>query len=146
MTNLGTLPGFLFSSAFEVNDRGVVVGRLWAGAGNVGFIWYDGVMVDLNRLVPPEAGLEIIIASSISNQGKILCRAIKAGDSVGVILTPIQAPLGDLTCDGMVFLDDFELLLKSWGPCPSEGGCPADLDGDGAVGIVDFLILLGHWG
>jgi hypothetical protein len=59
--------------------------------------------------------------------------------------TPIEAPLGDLNCDGSVSEDDFWLLLDAWGPCPSEVSCPGDLDGNGAVDVVDFLLMLANW-
>ncbi len=52
---------------------------------------------------------------------------------------------GDLDGDGTVGIADFLSLLKSWGPCPPKGDCPADLDGDGEVGITDFLQLLNAW-
>ena len=54
--------------------------------------------------------------------------------------------LGDLTGDGVVGLDDIEVLFDNWGSCVECSACPADLDGDCAVGIRDFLILLANWG
>ncbi|MHC4081673.1 MAG: hypothetical protein ACYTGD_11390 [Planctomycetota bacterium] len=55
---------------------------------------------------------------------------------------------GDLDGDGIVGLEDFEILLEAWGPCPQPcpPGCPADLDEDCSVGITDFLIMLALWG
>ena len=53
---------------------------------------------------------------------------------------------GDLTADGIVSIQDFLVLLFTWGVCPGPPvGCPGDLDGDGEVGIVDLLIVLGNW-
>ncbi len=53
---------------------------------------------------------------------------------------------GDLNGDGVVGIDDFLILLASWGSCPPAAACPADLDDDGVVGITDFLMLLAAWG
>ena len=52
-------------------------------------------------------------------------------------------PIGDFDTDCFVDIDDFLLLLGSWGPCT--GVCPADIDGNGNVGIEDFLILMANW-
>jgi probable HAF family extracellular repeat protein len=147
MTNLGLLPGFTRSAALDVADDGLVIGRLWGGIGNTGFVWYAGLMVDLNALIPPDAGLEILIAHSINNAGQVACDGWdQAAHRIGILLTPAEAPLGDLDCDGSVSGDDFRLLLDAWGSCPADSGCPADLDHDGAVGIVDLLALLQNWG
>ena len=54
-------------------------------------------------------------------------------------------PIGDFTGDCYVGIDDFLLLLGSWGPCPPSS-CPADLDGSGDVGISDFLVFMYYWG
>jgi hypothetical protein len=56
-------------------------------------------------------------------------------------------PVGDLTGDGAVGVNDVLVMLAAWGPCPDPPApCPADLDGDGSVGVLDLLILLGNWG
>lgn len=65
-----------------------------------------------------------------------------------VVLVDLEAPLGDLDCDGFITAIDLLALLTSWGPCDCEpfGGCPADLDLDCTVGASDLLILLSNWG
>ncbi len=62
-----------------------------------------------------------------------------------VSVTVTYATIGDIDGDGIVGINDFLILLGSWGPCDPPADCPADLDGDGEVGINDFLILLGSW-
>ncbi len=49
----------------------------------------------------------------------------------------------DTDGDGAVGINDFLLVIGSWGVNP---GSPADFDGDGQVGINDFLEVIGHWG
>ena len=65
------------------------------------------------------------------------------------VLFDLDAPLGDLDCDGFITVVDLLALLASWGPCNDcelPNGCPADLDLDCTVGVKDLLILLGNWG
>ncbi|MHC4064550.1 MAG: right-handed parallel beta-helix repeat-containing protein [Planctomycetota bacterium] len=57
---------------------------------------------------------------------------------------PTTVTFGDLTGDGVVGLDDFELLLDCWSSS-GESCCLADLDVNGSVNVVDFLILLANW-
>jgi hypothetical protein len=54
----------------------------------------------------------------------------------------------DVDGDGMVGINDFLIVLGSWGPCPDPcpPSCAADVDDDCTVGITDFLIVLGAWG
>ena len=49
---------------------------------------------------------------------------------------------GDLNTDGMVGLNDLELMIEGWDTMGGFG----DLDADGTVGIPDLLLLLSHWG
>ena len=63
-------------------------------------------------------------------------------DAIQVLLAP-----GDIDGDGEVGIEDFLIVLGSWGECPpSPDPCPGDLDGNGEVGIGDFLIVIGNWG
>lgn len=79
----------------------------------------------------------VTAAWDLSNRG----RAYLISGSVGVF--------ADLNGDGAVGINDFLMLLSSWGPCAvcTPGWeCPADLNGSCAVDIVDFLALLASWG
>ncbi|MHC4305197.1 MAG: right-handed parallel beta-helix repeat-containing protein [Planctomycetota bacterium] len=58
--------------------------------------------------------------------------------------SPFPVKLGDIDGDGLVGINDFLVLLGTWGPC-ADDCCPADLDLDAEVGITDFLILLAKW-
>ncbi len=60
----------------------------------------------------------------------------------------LDPPLpGDLDNDGVVGINDFLIVLGSWGPCPEPCPpiCGGDADGDCEVGIEDFLIVIGNW-
>lgn len=151
MTDLGTLPGFLRSFAFDINDRSTVVGFCRDFGGNINiqhaFVWREGVMTDLNDLIPPDAGLLIKRAEAINQMGQITGRGTDdSGDVVTFVLTPVERPLGDLSGDCTVSATDLLMLLIAWGPCDDCEGCPADLNGDCFVGAADLLILLANWG
>ncbi len=62
--------------------------------------------------------------------------------AAATMLAPPAPTLGDLNNDGIVGINDFLIVIGSWGLVHSS----ADLDGDGSVGVGDFLIVLGNWG
>jgi len=74
MTDLGTLPGGGTSRADGINESGQIVGasdtvapRPWHA-----FLWEGGQMTDLNDLIPPDAGWELISAHTINESGQIV--------------------------------------------------------------------------
>jgi probable HAF family extracellular repeat protein len=69
--DLGTLPGDVRSEALGINDRGQVVGLSIDANHNLrAFLWENGVMTDLNSLVP--AGSPVLLyANDINNRGQI---------------------------------------------------------------------------
>ena len=63
------------SYAGDINDSGVVVGTMRApgGVGNYrAYIYADGVVTNLNNLIPPGSGLDLIYATGINNAGQIV--------------------------------------------------------------------------
>lgn len=143
MTNLGTLPGFVQSFALDINDHATIVGLCTGAQGeNISraFVWQNGVMYDLNDLIPEDAGVLIAAAVGVNTSGQIAAVG-QVGATAALLLTPVEAPLGDLDGDCHVGLFDFTILLEAWGQADS----PADLNQNGVVGIVDFLILLANW-
>jgi probable HAF family extracellular repeat protein len=73
MRDLGTLPGDALSEALGVNESGQVVGVSY-GAGFShprGFLWQNGVMTDLNTLVPAGSTLTLQVAGDINDRGEI---------------------------------------------------------------------------
>ncbi len=148
--DLGTVAGFDRSYARDVNDSDIVVGQCRISTkGFVGhaFVWRDGVMWDLNDLVPEVPDLTFKEAVGANGSGQILVQGKIGTHSVAVLLTPEEALIGDLDCDGEVGIIDLLALLGQWGPCsPPPDECPADLFEDGTVDVVDLLLLLADWG
>lgn len=140
-TDLGVLPGFEWTQAKDINEAGVIVGRCSFGSGGGAFVWHAGTMTDLNDLIAWDSALILTSANAINNNGQIAGSGVMNGRDVGVILTPVQAPLGDI--DGNCRIDTFDLmiLLFEWGKANS----PADLDGSGLVDVEDLLMMLGNW-
>lgn len=72
MQDLGTLPGDVFSAGLGINDKGEVVGPSLDATGNPRpWLWKNGVMTDLNTLVPADSPLHLLLASSINDRGQI---------------------------------------------------------------------------
>lgn len=93
---LGTLPGYEAASiGFGLNTAGQVVGRSEATAESEdapppshGFLWENGVMTDLNDLIPPDGGVEITGAGGIEEDGRIGAIATVDGVAHAILLTP----------------------------------------------------------
>ncbi len=148
MIDIPPLPGFLRSSATDLTDATVVIGASTGlGALSAGFIWYQDVMVDVNTLIEGNVSVEVTSCSAINSQGQIAATGHDAkGDVVALLLTPVQARVGDLDHDCNVGAADLLILVTNWGPCRDCDDCPADLNGDCVVGATDLLMLLVNWG
>lgn len=143
-TELGVLPGKDTTRVHDVNDRGLAVGQCTlSGNAGVAFLWHDGTLVDLNDLLAEPQGLTLSNARSINNDGVIACWATEGTHEVAVILSPVDPPVGDISGDCRVDIDDLLMLLSRWGSCCD---CFEDLNEDGEVNFGDLLLLLGSWG
>jgi probable HAF family extracellular repeat protein len=94
--------------AGDINDDGVAVGTMRAGGGFSnfhGWVYIDGVVTNLNTLIPSGTGLHIAYANSVNNAGQIAATAFDAqGSYHAVLLTPREGPppppavsIGDVT-------------------------------------------------
>lgn len=62
--------------------------------------------------------------------------------SIALADTPRPCP-PDVTCSGMVNVDDLLAVLNNWGPCED---CPEDITNSGSVNVDDLLAVLNNWG
>ncbi len=89
---LGKLEGDSNSRALALNDRGQAVG--WSGTAennSRAFFWQQGAMLDLNSLLPPDSGWQLIEARGINNDGMIVGTARINGESRAFLLIPPSA-------------------------------------------------------
>ena len=86
--DLGTL-GFTFGEAKDVNDAGQIVGFVTniSGSGQRAFLWENGVMTDLNTLVPAASGWILTTAEGINENGDIAGYGTIGGQTHAFLLT-----------------------------------------------------------
>jgi probable HAF family extracellular repeat protein len=148
-TELGILPGYLRSIAMDVNNDGTVVGFCSNNLPNHAFIWHNGVMTDLNDLIPADSKLTLDHARAINDNGQILCLAFDENNShVAALLSPIPSPIGDLDCDGLINVDDLLGVINAWGDQTPKGSSalpPADFSHNHIVDVDDLLIVINNW-
>jgi len=145
MTDLGLLPTFTRSLAYDLNEYTQVVGSCTRSEQcfDTAFLWADSAMFDLNDLVIPGLDVHLELAHAINSEGQIIAIGMSdSGRSITILLTPIGRPPSDLDCDCDTDVEDLEILLAHWG----EGGGEADINDDGIVNVRDLLQLLANWG
>jgi len=79
--DLGTVDGDACSRARAINAAGVIVGGSSDCANFVhAFVWKEGgPMLDLNTLIPPGSGLQLLSAFNINARGEILVKTAPVG-------------------------------------------------------------------
>jgi probable HAF family extracellular repeat protein len=97
MQDLGTFPGAVVTVApccHTINDKGQVAGFSIDAVGNMrAFLWRNGVMSDLNALVP-DSPLYLLAASSINDAGEIAGYGVNSdGDVHAFLATPRKCAL-----------------------------------------------------
>ena len=94
MIDLGTLPGDVDSSGDGINNNGQVVGGSCSQdveSSCRAFLWQNGVMTDLNTLIPPNSPLYLLEATgTINDQGQIagIALQISTGQTHAFLATP----------------------------------------------------------
>jgi probable HAF family extracellular repeat protein len=90
MKDIGTLAGDFASLGLGINDGGVVVGASFDPNFNSrAFLWENGVMTDLNNVIPANSALYLQQAKSINASGEITgVGANGAGELHGFLATP----------------------------------------------------------
>ncbi len=91
MKSLGTLGGTQ-SYAYAINNAGDVVGYSWTSDEVThGFLYHNGILLDLNSLLPIGSGWTIDGAYGINDAGQILAVATHDGQRFAVDLAPMLA-------------------------------------------------------
>jgi probable HAF family extracellular repeat protein len=105
MQDLGTLQGDFFSVATccnTVNNRAQVVGFSFPGPLGSGraFLWQNGVMTDLNTLIPAGSPWYLQAAESINDAGQIAGYGTINGETHAFLATPCDRNHADAECCG----------------------------------------------
>jgi len=83
--DLGTVPGDACSFAWGLNSKDQVVGISLPEPCDFSvaraFLWEKGSMVDLNTLIPPNSGLQLVYAEAINDTGEIVGIGVPPGIS-----------------------------------------------------------------
>jgi probable HAF family extracellular repeat protein len=84
MQNLGTLPTFANSSAYAINNRGLIVGAVFNGPNGAShaFIYQDGLMTDMNVLMIGNQSLTLLYANDVNDEGVIVGGALNSKTNV----------------------------------------------------------------
>jgi probable HAF family extracellular repeat protein len=141
--------------AGDVNDAGVVVGTMRAAGGFSNYhawVYIDGVVTNLNSLIPSGTGLHIAYANAINNAGQIAATAFDAqGHYHAVLLTPGegQAPTPALSIADVSVTEGASgtrsaTFLLTISPMPSTAVTVAFSTADGtAVAGSDYIAAAG---
>jgi probable HAF family extracellular repeat protein len=88
MGDLGTLGG-AESSATSINTSGQIVGdATLANGARHAFVWDEGVLHDLNDLLPADTEWELTSATGVNDSGQIVGLGRRNGATRGFILLP----------------------------------------------------------
>ncbi len=145
MTNLGTIPGKSYTIATAVSNLDEVVGQafgewvwlpccgsVWSNNIKRAFVYKDGAMVDLNTLIPSDAGGTVTVPTGINDSGKILTPL--GGETV--ILTPIIT--ADSDDDGDLDIFDFAAFADCNGGPRSDPDPTLPMLSPNCIRLFDF--------
>jgi probable HAF family extracellular repeat protein len=144
MLDLGTLGGS-DSYAYAVNSAGHVVGLSYvplevSNNGHAFLYTAAGGMVDLNALIDPLSGWELLDADDINNAGQIAGQGLISGEYHAFLLTPIPPLPGDFDDDGQVDAADLAVWQLGFGAMDAATHADGDADGDSDVDGADILV------
>ena len=115
MVDLETLDGDPFSGAQGIDDRGEIVGSSGADLMHSrAFVWKDGMMMDLNQLVPAKSPLYLVDAAAINASGVIAgIGATQSGDIHTFLAIPCDwRHAGEAACKALAASKDHDAVER----------------------------------
>jgi probable HAF family extracellular repeat protein len=151
MTDLGNLGGSI-ARAVAINNSGHVTGASTIPSGQYhGFLYVDGVMYDVNNLLVPGTGWEILDAVEINASSQIAANGIIDGHIHACLLTPVPTTPD---CNENGVSDDEDIASGDSLDCIPNGipdecelisaECPyllGDVDNDGEIDGNDVVLF-----
>jgi probable HAF family extracellular repeat protein len=127
--------------ASDINDAGVVVGTMRAGGAVSKYhawVYVDGVVTNLNTLIPSGTGLHIAFANGVNNAGQIAATAYDAQFHYhAVLLTPGTGPPPTPTVSiGDVAVTEGSTGTVTLAYSTADGTATAGSDYDAAAGTL----------
>jgi probable HAF family extracellular repeat protein len=91
MQDIGVLPGYVQCRANAINASGWIIGRCMDNKGkSCPFLYVEGKMVDINRLLPKGSGWRVTDVGGINNKGEILGVGLYQGKAGAFVLVPTK--------------------------------------------------------
>ncbi|MCC6192346.1 MAG: DUF3466 family protein, partial [Anaerolineales bacterium] len=76
------------SVAYDINNAGLIVGAVGQQAAQRAVLWENGLIKDLNNLIPANSGWVLQEARAINNKGQIVGKGTFNGQTRGFLLKP----------------------------------------------------------
>ncbi len=103
---MSTDPTDVSNTAFEINERGQIVGASCDVTGQIcrGYIWQNGVMTDVNELLPEGSPLYVVLATAINDAGQIAGLAVDlgSGEPHAFLAVPAAGSAGQLAAQKLL--------------------------------------------
>jgi len=135
VSNLNSVPGG--PGAYGLSDLGVM--GMSSEVGTPGQVLINGVLTNLDNLIPSGTGWDLLTALSVDNSNKqIVGTGIVGGTSAPFLLTLA----GDADGNGLVNGSDLSIWQRHFNPLggPGNGFWTGDFNSDGAVSGSDLAI------
>jgi probable HAF family extracellular repeat protein len=86
---LDQLPAYASLFGAGINDSGEIIGTAFGLSDQTAFLWTKGSGIkDLNMLLPPSSGWQLVSALGINNSGQIVGEGLHNGQTRAFLLTP----------------------------------------------------------
>jgi len=160
--SLGALPVYNHSEAYAINNHGEIVGRASRSEELPGrdsmrlhlqAVMFDstgnGNNVNLNEVIDPNSGWDLIEAKDINDRGWIVCNGRNNSSHLmhAILLVPLVE--ADFNRDGIVNLDDFARLAQHWRSMTNnhDDSCLYDIspDRDSTINYDDVSAFSEAW-
>ena len=136
VSDLNNVPGG--PGAYGLSDLGIL-GSYAVGSGSEAQVLIDGVLTNLNDLIPADSGWELLATFSVDDGSKEI---VGAGDLGGIVTPFLLTLVGDANGSGTVDGADLGIWQSHYSPRGGTGNgfWTGDWNGDGKVDGSDLAL------